>query len=297
MFFNVLVYSMRAGKFSQIGISFTNPVPASLSINSLSLIIESYQDQTKFAVELVTADDRKQTSFEIPAMLNEQAIIQMGYVFEHLGKFQIIGYEINIWNDSNRILFKDLVHESDPKLKSKLQNSMTTTTVSLQSSYDIEFFPEIPIVNKVKFLARDPNDNLELIDTLSEIKTAQITAGLGICQEFLLTLEFVSEKFNDIEIEQSSCFVLNESNLGRFKASVSIANTKDTCTLIVDSTQVNLDTSTEDPSCLDLPCMLELKYSNKSGRDQNLCHSLRKQILIKLLPMVSAKIINITSIE
>ena len=57
-----------------------------------------------------------------------------------------------------------------------------------------------------------------------------------------------------------------------------------------------MDTPVEDTTCLELPCMLELKYSNKAGREQNLCHTLRKQILVRLVPLVSATIADIKDI-
>lgn len=298
---------MRAKTKVQIGVSFANPVPARLSIDSLSLIVESCQDQTtKFALPLSTAADNQQRGFEVPprglnddesTVSDQQTTFQMAFEFEQLGRFRIIGYEIQLWNDSNRILFKDLVQENDCKLKAK-QQSLKTAAVSLQSSYEIELFPRIPVAKAVQFLARDANDNLESAGTLSEAETPQLTAQLGLSQEFLLKLEFTGshEECTDIVIEQSNCFVLNETNLVRFNASVAMANTQDTCCLTVDSSEVRLDTPVEDTTCLELPCMLELKYSNKAGRDQNLCHTLRKQILVRLVPLVSATMADIKDI-
>lgn len=298
---------MRAGELKQIGVSFTNPFPASLSIDSLSLIVESCQDQTnKFALPLSTAADNGQRGFEIPPRgLNEnestdsdqQTAFQMAFEFEQLGRFRIIGYEIRLWNDSNRILLKDLVQENDSKLKAK-QQSLKAAAVSLQSSYEIELLPRIPVAKAVQFLTRDANDNLESAGTLSEAETPQLTAQLGLSREFLLRLEFTDshEELTDITIEQSSCFVLNETNLARFNASVAMADTIDSCCLRVDSSEARLDTPVEDTTCLELPCMLELKYSNKAGREQNLCHTLRKQILVRLVPLVSATIADIKDI-
>lgn len=120
------VHSMRAGEFKQIGVSFTNPVPASLCIDSLSLIVESCLDQTKFSVLLSTADKKKQRGFEVPS----QALNGYG---------SACGFSVR----------------APRQIPDHRLRDTTTAALSLQSTYEIELFPRIPVAKAVHFLARD----------------------------------------------------------------------------------------------------------------------------------------------
>ena len=95
-------------------------------------------------------------------------------------KIRFSGYDINFWNHSNKIVFKDLVKVEATNASSKNRNVLNAAT-TLESSYDIEVVPKLPLINQIDFYLQDLNKNNVLVGSIVEDETeATIEGRLGI---------------------------------------------------------------------------------------------------------------------
>ncbi len=283
-----------------------------LNIERFDLIIESHQDQKNFSVEMRKISELK-NNFVVPP--NERNFkISFGFEMKLYGKFKIIGkqsnscilkkqniilnsikkgYDLNLWNTSNRILFSDLAHD-DTKTFSNVKNSLLTSSF-LKPFYEIEIFPKIPITDEIDFYLEDANNNCFLADSITQVRSSTLTCKLGILQNFDVRLKLRDPDINDIDMYQVTCSSSNEYYLSQLNASISAQLCEGRCLLQVDSTSANSDSI--ESSCLDVSCILELKYTNKLGREENLNHTVRKQLTIKFEKVISATIEHVKELE
>lgn len=90
------------------------------------------------------------------------------------------GYDINFWGNSNTILFSDLV-QSEQKIYGNNKNRLICSNQNLlQPSYDIEIIPMIPIIEEIEFKLKDSNNNFQIVDSLTQKKSAIVRNILGI---------------------------------------------------------------------------------------------------------------------
>ena len=110
-------------------------------------------------------------------------------------------------------------------------------------------------------------------------------------------MEFENEDFKEIDLYETSCVVLNETFMARFNTSISIDNQNGESYLSIDSRLACLDAVINDLTELDVNCILEMKYTNQIGRQENVNHTFRKQFTIRFEPVVFSKINDIQEIE
>ena len=95
----------------------------------------------------------------------------------------------------------------------------------------------------------------------------------------------IADNENELEIIDFNFIVLNEKMLEKSKLNTKIEvirNENQKNFIKVDSTQFFTDILLEETD-RDLSCLLELKYTNKHGKEQNLCHILKFQVYIKFI--------------
>ena len=83
------MHNLIIKKISLIEFYFTNPVPLDLNIDSLSLIIES-KECYQFKLKLFDLVEKDKCSFTIPSLASNFKI-EMGFIIEKFGRFQLIG--------------------------------------------------------------------------------------------------------------------------------------------------------------------------------------------------------------
>ena len=203
---------------------------------------------------------------------------------------------MNLWNTSNRILFKDLAYD-DAKAYINSKNTILKPSIaSVESIYEIEVIPKIPIINEIEFHLADTNNNFSLVDSISQLKSAVLTSKVGISQIFKLKLKFADNYsvLKDIELFEASCVPISELNLSKLNASILTDIVEGICFVRIDSSGVCLDTLI---NCLEVNCILEIKYTNKLGRKDNLSHCFRKQFMISFEQIVYSSVYSIKEIE
>ena len=67
--------------------------------------------------------------------------------------------------------------------------------------------------------------------------------------------------------------------------------------LKVDTSDFSSDKEITDLNNLELPCLIELKYSNKLGHEKNMCYTLRKQFFINFEKVFQASIKDINDVK
>jgi hypothetical protein len=95
----------------------------------------------------------------------------------------------------------------------------------------------------------------------------------------------ITENEIDIDIIDFNFTILNEKLLEKSKLNTKIDIIRDENKknfIKVDSTKFFTDILLEEAD-RDLGCLLELKYTNKHGQEQNLCHVLKFQVYIKFI--------------
>ena len=87
------------------------------------------------------------------------------------------GYDINFWNHSNKIVFKDLVKVEAANSSSK-SRSILSAVASLEASYDIEVVPKLPLINQIELYLQDFNKNNVLVGSIVDDENAAVIEGL-----------------------------------------------------------------------------------------------------------------------
>ena len=87
------------------------------------------------------------------------------------------GYDINFWNHSNKIVFKDLVKVEATNSSSK-SRSILSTAATLEASYDIEVVPKLPLINQIELYLQDFNKNNVLVGSIVDDENAAVIEGL-----------------------------------------------------------------------------------------------------------------------
>jgi len=197
------------------------------------------------------------------------------------------GYETSLWSASSRILFKDLVHD-DTKTKN-------TASKTLESSYELEILPRIPIADEVEFFLEDSNNNYVLVDSMTQAKSAVLPCRLGTCQSFKARLKCKGSSLSDVDMLEVNCWPVSESALTRLNASVTARICEDWCRLQVDSSGFSSDC--QETGSLEVACVVEVKYTNGLGREANLRHALKRQVTVRFERVFSACIDRVREIE
>jgi len=106
---------------------------------------------------------------------------------------------------------------------------------------------------------------------------------------------------SDLLILKFDLIVLNEQNADKCKAKINV--TKEDNLDMLKRHSLEIDTTTFNSDLLlnsdelDVNCMLDIHYTNKSGSDENLCYKLKFKIIIKFVQIVHISLINIEDIE
>ncbi len=80
------VYNFWVNQLNRVEIQFTNPIEIDLKINSIELLAETSESNK---IRLKLFDDKENTSFVLHSLTDYK--LEMGFIFEQLGQFKIIG--------------------------------------------------------------------------------------------------------------------------------------------------------------------------------------------------------------
>lgn len=80
------VYNFWVNQLNRVEIQFTNPIEIDLKINSIELLAETSESNK---IRLKLFDDKENASFVLHSLTDYK--LEMGFIFEQLGQFKIIG--------------------------------------------------------------------------------------------------------------------------------------------------------------------------------------------------------------
>lgn len=164
---------MPAKQINNIEFRFTNTVPIDLKINFINLILET-SEPTIVYLELFSLDQSKERSFIIPSE-SVDFLVKLGFVYDQLGSFKIIGYDLSLLNHQNNILFTDLIQNKFET--NKIQNFSTSTQSSIESNYEIEMISKIPLIKQIILQS---NELVVEIYSAELVSTPILNCHLGI---------------------------------------------------------------------------------------------------------------------
>ena len=262
---------------------FSNPIPLELCIDSFHLIAEMTSDKGEKSLKRIPMEKLNEkessSSFKIPA--NSKCFpITMTFNLNEIRLIKLIGYQIEIFKSWHRINFYEIYK---PELE---KNYASKATSPIQSHYDIEMIPKLPLIRDIQIG--------NYAASISQSKYFNLKCKLGTRETFEVSLITEDE---DLEIIEFNFNVLNEQLVNRLNTKITLQKQNDNqlkYLFTVDS--FNYDTSNFEASQeteLEVSSLLEIKYTNDSGRANNLCLILKCQIVVKFYPVYNVSLLNI----
>ena len=107
----------------------------------------------------------------------------------------------------------------------------------------------------------------------------------------------------DLDILEHSCVIVNEANANKLHVSVALNEQLEESTekkvffLQIDAAESASDRMVDSSGSDEINLILELKYTNRQGREENISHVLRKQLSIQFKQLVEASLLSVRTFE
>ncbi|CAF0900744.1 unnamed protein product [Brachionus calyciflorus] len=293
------IFTFPIDNLNKIEFKFTNILPIQMKIKSIDLIAESKTNndnnpKEQFLISLVKFDEPTQREIILEPKSNSVKI-NLGFVFNNLGNYLIIGYELTTFNNKETIYFSEIIF--------KKKNKYSNTTSSIEKSYQFDMVPKIPIIKQIRLIRQNFSNQVFHVD---QTKNLIVESFLGNKVNFLVDLiqEYEAE---EMEILKYRFNILNDQQAQRLNCKIDFTKT-DNFYLSIDSTEFKFDSIFKDLELnkdqeqtankeLELKNFLEIKYTNNTGLENNLCNNFKVQTLIKFTQPIYAKLININDVN
>jgi hypothetical protein len=278
-------HRLPVNQVNRIELIFSNPIPLELHVESLALLAETTEKKL-FKLELFLTDtEDKQRQFRIPANTNEFKL-NVGFYFEEMITFKIIGYEIELFNFTSKIYFYDIYNPEAGKSSPKAH--------PIDSHYDVTMIPKLPVIKDVEFVGS------ESTSSITDIRYVNLNSKLGTKETFKMNLIMSEASNDDFEIIKFNFAVSNEQLAKKLKAEILLDRSQDDeYILTIDSFKYNSDylSEEEENTKAEVNSLLEIKYTNASGRKNNLCHTLRVTLSVKFTPVYRVSLIRVVDLD
>ncbi len=226
------------------------------------------------------------SQFKIPASATEFKLT-VGFYFAEIMNFKIIGYELDLFNYASKIYFYDIYN---PELDKNSRNNANP----IDSHYDVVMIPKLPVIRDLEFV------NAESKSSITHAKYVHLKSQLGTRETRRMNL-VMSEVSNDFEVIGFTFTVLNEQLAKKLKAEISLVKDEETqgYVLTIDSFKYNSNdlAEEEENNEVEISSVLEIKYTSKSGMENNLCHTLRVHLVVKFTPVYRVTLLKIASLD
>ena len=106
-----------------------------------------------------------------------------------------------------------------------------------------------------------------------------------------------------MDVLEHSCVIINEANANKLNVSVALKEQLEESTkkkvfyLQIDATESASDRLFDSTGSDEINLILEVKYTNQQGREENISHVLRKQLSIQFKQLVEASLVSFRTFE
>ncbi len=303
----------------RLELAFTNITPIDLQIEYINILCENLNENNQqnhintfkiklFLNENKLIDDKEgNRAIVLPAKCKNFKI-DMFFFIENYFHFKMIGYEFELFNFLHTIYLYDIYDSDSDRNRSNEANS------TVQSHYDIEPIPNLPVINDIQVLNQANNS----VYKIKKNKTIHINSKLGSEEiykvEFLMQnetkLDHNSNELSSIKFKLVfiSFNVLNEQMINKLSAKIKLINRGEEAEDSVKSLEnyflsinsidfANFIDDYSNEENLDLNCNLELKYTNQSGIDYNMSHILKIQFVIHFVQVYKVRLDKISDLS
>jgi hypothetical protein len=274
------------------------------SIKSTTTTTTNDLNRNLFRIKLFKLNAAEAAEIRLPAKTADLKLT-MGFQYDALEKFKLIGYELGSLKCKSEIYFKEIASSKTSEaatLSKRLNNTADLTGV--QGQYEVEMIPKLPVIKSISFCSCDYNSNrqsrpLADSDPTSDSKIISLNVQLGKSELFLvdLKLDNVEEPSVDLDILEYRLITQNEALANKLAASLSLTKEKETeFRLKIDSTQFQSD-ALLDSTELELANWLEIKYTSKLGQEANQCYIYRQQLNVKFTQVIFYSLVDCRDLD
>lgn len=248
-------------------------------------MIVELPNSDKFIKLNLLIDEKDNTrSFVIPALSKESKMVA-SFRYDQICTLKIIGYEIELFNSTHKIYFYDIYNPDWDRSVSQHHQA------AIQSHYQIEMIPKLPVIKDIHLsspleASRITRSNYVIVNT-----------RLGTVENFELEFVLEDNDLDKMEIIETKFSLMNEQLAHKLNTKITFNKQADKeYILVVDSVDYNPN---EEPNSneSDVNSLLEIKYTNESGKENNLCNVLKVQVVIKFSPVYQVSLADVTDLS